>query len=174
MDRKSTKPTSKTKITAPSAPVAKLKSVETPVAVAPVTVAVAPVAAPKSIAIKASEAPAPAKATVSTAKPDLSLVKAAPKAVVAPSAPSPKAAVDAKKPEAASGFQALNARALTLCMDQGKGQLQLAKALASSKTPAEAFKLAQDFSQSQIKAWQSFSEAWLETLRQSGAGMFRA
>ncbi len=138
------------------APVAAPKLTAAPVVEAAVKVAAPQVAAPKLVEIKTGPAPV-AKPSVAAAKPEAVRAKAATKTV-----------------EAAKGLQALNARAVALWLDQGKGQIQLANALASSKTPVEAFKLAQDFSQTQFKAWQSFGEAWLESLRQSGAGIFKA
>ncbi|MBV1707563.1 MAG: hypothetical protein KGQ37_10195 [Hyphomicrobiales bacterium] len=178
MERKLTNPASKAKPaapavqkTAPAAPQASRTVAAKPAIVsAPAPVAAQPVAAPKPVAAAAAAAAKPVEVKASPApvatKPAVAVAVAKPEAARAKAAP--------KAAEATKGLQALNARAVALWLDQGKGQIQLANALVTSKTPVEAFKLAQDFSQTQFKAWQSFGEAWLETLRQSGASIFKA
>lgn len=165
----------------------------TPIAAAPKVEAAkaeAPkAAAPRPVAAKAAPvASAPAKAA---AKPELSLVAAVPESVRALAAQSLKlsqenyatvrgkaesfnASVDAGMRQAVTGFQSLNSRMIDLCLNQGKAQVQLATALVATKNPAEAVKLAQEFTQSNVKAWQSFGDAWLQMVRQSGTGLFKA
>ncbi len=171
-----------------AAPKVEAAKAEAPKAAAP-KVEAPKAAAPRPVAAKAAPvASAPAK---SAAKPELSLVAAVPESVRALAAQSLKlsqenyatvrgkaesfnASVDAGMRQAVTGFQSLNSRMIDLCLNQGKAQVQLATALVATKNPAEAVKLAQEFTQSNVKAWQSFGDAWLQMVRQSGTGLFKA
>lgn len=204
MDRKSTKQPGKAKAVATQAPASVTSPVIAPVTkpeIAATVVADGKTVAAKTAAPKLAAAPPSpvatalvkpaAKVTVVATKPALFPISAVPETVraltaqglassqqqyvqVRETAENFNASVDARLRKAITGFQTLNAQALDLCLNHGKAQIHLATALAASNNPAEAAKLAQDFTQTQFKAWQSFGEAWLQAVRHSGTGMFKA
>lgn len=180
-------PTARPKVVVPAAEAIKAVALK----VEALTPAAPKVAASQAVPVATVPVKVAAKASVTTARPTPSLASAVPETVRVPTAQNMKtsqqkheqvresadnfnASADVGMRQAVTGFQALNAQALDLCMNQGKAQINLATALVATKNPGEAAKLTQEFTQTQFKAWKSFGEALLQTLRQSGAGMFKA